>query len=70
MAKAEFKTKRVCAGRYEVTDGENTVTLDRRDDLNGWIASANWDRYRYTDPLPTKAAAKFNALHMLREPTQ
>jgi hypothetical protein len=29
------------------------------------MAIANWDRHLYTDAVPTKAAAKFNAIQMI-----
>lgn len=56
-----IKTTRICAGLYEVTDGENVVSLTYHDHLRGWIASAEWDAHRHTDPVRTKAVAKFNA---------
>jgi len=65
---AGTRTRRLCSGRYEVAtpaDPSLTVTLDRRDDLGGWMAIANWDRHLYTDAVPTKAAAKFNAVQMI-----
>jgi hypothetical protein len=65
---AGTRTRRVCSGRYEVStpaDPALTVTLDRRDDLGGWMAISGWDRHLYTDVVPTKAAAKFNAISMI-----
>jgi hypothetical protein len=42
---AGTRTRRLCAGRYKVATPAGpslTVTLDRRDDLGGWMAIANW----------------------------
>ena len=67
---AGTRTERVCAGMYKVStpaDPALTVTLERRDDLGGWMAMAAWDRYLYTDVLASKAAAKFNAIRMIED---
>lgn len=63
-------TTRICAGEYERTDGENTVTISRIEyhDGPGWIAAARWDRFRYTDPIATKREAVAAADYMLDEP--
>lgn len=60
-----MQTKRHCSGSYEVWSGDLAVTIQRRDDLDGWIAAAQWDRHLYTDPVPTKAAAVREAAAML-----
>lgn len=65
---AGTRTRRVSSGYYEVStpaDPSLKVTIDRRDDLGGWMAIASWDRNLYTDVVPTKAAAKFNAINMI-----
>ena len=56
-----IKIKRVCSGHYYATDGDLELAIDRRDDLHGWIVSACWDAYLYTDPIPTYREAKRTA---------
>ncbi|MEE9159981.1 MAG: hypothetical protein V3U60_16550 [Gammaproteobacteria bacterium] len=63
--KTPFKTSRCFSGLYEVTNGVRIVTVERRDDLRGWIAAAGWDGHLYTDAVPTKRLAVFNAHRML-----
>lgn len=63
-------TKRVCAGYYTVStpaDPTLIVTLERREDLGGWMAISYWDRHLYTDVLASKALAKLNAIQMIEE---
>jgi hypothetical protein len=43
------------------------VTIERRDDLGGWMAIAQWDRHLYTDAVPTKARAKLCAIEMIED---
>lgn len=64
------RVKRVCPGCYTVEQKVDeadyyTVTITRRDDLNGWIAAANWDRHLYTDPVPTLRKAEREAVAMI-----
>lgn len=59
------KTTKVHAGMYEVSDGYRVVRVERRDDLNGWMAIADFDPHLYTDAVPTKRDAVFNAERML-----
>lgn len=61
------RTRRICAGLYTVTCGVRAVTIEYRADLKGWVAAANWDQWLYTDPVPTKNAAVYNAQIMLKE---
>lgn len=64
------KTKRICAGYYEMTGSfkgrERIVTISYHEHLKGWIAAAQWDRCLYTDVLATKAQAVFNAELMIK----
>ena len=63
-----FKTTRICAGEYEVTDGTGRVvqiSCNEYWDGPGWAASAGWDRTRYSDPLSTKREAVQVAHRML-----
>lgn len=62
-----IRTTRLCAGEYKVTDGTNTVNISLMDfwDGPGWIAAAEWDSGRYTDPLDTKRRAVELATYML-----
>lgn len=72
-----FKTKtiRITAGEYHVcpmpvrNNGNRYVTVSRIDfwDGPGWIAAAQWDTGRYTDPLPTKYEAVECARQMLAD---
>ena len=50
---------------YEVSDGNRVVRVERRDDLHGWMAIADFDPHLYTDAVPTKRDAVFNAERML-----
>lgn len=67
-----MKSKRICAGMYEVKLGDRTVTINHFSpadgaSFTGWVAAADWDRYLYTDPLDTKADAMRSAEHMLND---
>ncbi len=67
---AGTRTRRVCAGYYTVStpaDPTLIVTLERREDLGGWMAVSHWDRNLYTDVLASKALAKLNAIQMIEE---
>jgi len=62
--------KRVCPGCYTVeqkVDGAHyyTVSITRRDDLNGWIAAAQWNQYLCTDPVATLRKAQRDAVAMI-----
>lgn len=61
--------RKFSAGQYAVERMANgrsySVTITRRDDLKGWIAAAEWDRYLYTDAVPTLRAAEINAVSMI-----
>ncbi len=62
--------KRVCPGCYKVEQKVDdadyyTVSITRRDDLNGWIAAAQWDRCLYTDPVSTLRKAQREAVAMI-----
>lgn len=60
-------TRRITAGLYEVSDAR-TVTVERMEHLDGlWVAASGWDRFAYSDPLPTKARAVRVAREMLAE---
>jgi hypothetical protein len=66
-----IRSTKVCAGLYKVTDGVNTVTIMCADEGSWqglWVASADWDRHRLTDPLDTKREAMANAVAMLKKP--
>jgi hypothetical protein len=56
-------------GSYVATDGVRTVSILRIDEWQGsdkWQARADWANDLYTDPLPTKRVAVFNAKLMLK----
>ena len=62
-----ISTKR-SAGEYEVSNGTGRtvrVTRVKLDDGLWWVATANWDNYRYSDPLFTKRSAMDAAREML-----
>lgn len=67
------KTVRITAGEYQVcplpmkNTGNRYVTISRIDfwDGPGWVAAAQWDHNRHTDPLPTKHEAVQSAQQML-----
>ena len=61
-----MKIKRLCAGYYEASVGEYVVTINHRADLNGWMAVCGWDRFLYTDAVPTYKQAKKEALCMFQ----
>lgn len=64
---------KVCSGYYTVTYGGRTVEVVKNDEFIGpdkWIARAMWDRYFFTDPLPTYRDAKRSAQEMLTEAAQ
>ena len=65
-----IKSTKICAGFYKVSDGFRTVEVSLNDfcDGPGWIASAVWDQWRNTDPLPTKKMAMESAKNMLEDP--
>lgn len=65
----KIKVKRICAGEYECTNGDKTVSISRLHfwDGPGWIAAATWRQDTYTDPLRTKRDAVYNAKLMLEE---
>ena len=70
---AKPKVTRNCPGSYNVAANGRTVVVNgysRRDGatFDGWIAQAEWDRFYYTDPLPTKRDAVANAVEMLKNP--
>ena len=61
--------KRVGAGRYELADGGNVVDVFKGDVRLGktrWMAAAQWDRHRVTDPVATKREAVNHGRNMLR----
>lgn len=66
-----FRVRRITAGYYEMCAGGvdpargYIVTITHREDLNGWIAAARWDRFLYTDPVPTLRAARQEATSMI-----
>ena len=62
----KIKTKKIKAGRYIVTDGCKEVLINYHYHLHGWIASAGWDFYLYTDICQTKRDAKKEAEKMLK----
>lgn len=62
-----IKVRRVCPGFYTVTKDDRQVVITARKDLKGWMAIAQWDRYLYTDIVPTYREAKVNAIHMLED---
>lgn len=61
-------TTRISAGLYEVRAGARAVEISKQEfsDGPGWVARAQWDRYMYSDPLPTKRDAVAVALEMLK----
>lgn len=71
MTDSNLKTTRVCSGEYEVTDGTLVVAVSRvhygPGDW-GWVAAAQWDRLRYSDPQATKRQAVASARYMLSTP--
>jgi len=64
-----IKTKKEGAGSYIRTDGNREVSVKFFEHLSGWIAAAKWDCHLYTDPVPTKRDAVFNADAMLNGST-
>lgn len=56
-----MKLRRICAGYYDVTQGDLELTIEYRKDLKGWIVSALWDVYLYSDIIPTYKKAKKTA---------
>jgi len=56
-----MKINRYCAGYYRAHDGDLELTIERRDDLDGWLVSALWDAHMYSDPIPTYKMAKIVA---------
>ena len=63
------KTTKIAAGAYKVTDGTRTVDVTRvtyPNDGTYWIAAAQWDYRRLSDPLWTKREAVTVAKHMLQ----
>jgi hypothetical protein len=67
-----MKTKRKFAGYYVVEHKVDEadyyqVDVEYRPDLQGWIAAALWDRHLYTDPIPTKRDAVYNARIMIED---
>lgn len=62
-----IKVKRHAPGCYEVTDGVKVVDVLKNDYWDGaaWVAGAQWDRYRVSDPVPTKREAVEIAKRML-----
>ena len=64
------RTTRVCAGLYKVQLGDYTVEVIRQDHLKGeqLMARAEWDRFRYSDPVWTKREAMQSAILMLNQP--
>ena len=62
-----MRIKRHFAGYYTVTNQKTgrSVTVERRDDLDGWLASADWTFNYYTDPVATYRDAKAAAVEML-----
>lgn len=69
-----MKTKRICAGRYEISHGEFVATISHNwlggggyPNRMAWIANANWDRHLYTDPVETKAQAVRAATQMIND---
>lgn len=67
--KKAYRVRRICPGLYELHQtiaGQSCiVSVYRRRDLKGWIAAANWDKFTYTDPVPTKWQAVQNGEMML-----
>ena len=62
-----YKSTKICAGLYEITDGTNVVRVEYMEHLRGWMAISEWDRSLYTDQLDTKKDAVHNARHMLEK---
>lgn len=68
-----YKTSKSCAGSYIVTDGARSVDVVQvhyPNDGTYWIAAAQWDRHRVSDPLDTKREAVAVAQHMLSTATE
>ena len=62
----QFTSEKICAGEYEIKFKEYTVSISRHEHLgNMWVASANWDRFLYTDPVYSKKEAVRNAKEMI-----
>lgn len=54
------KSKKIAAGLYAAKDAQGrNWTIERRDDLDGWFASCDDDRYLYCDPTVTKGDSLF-----------
>lgn len=67
----KIKSTRICAGLYEVTDGKNIVKVTQvhyPNDGMYWVAAADWDSMRVSDPLYTKRDAMRSANYMLETP--
>lgn len=62
-------SKRICPGVYRVTDGSNTVCVERLDFGYGdeWVAQAEDIPLVGSDPLPTYRDAKQAAIEILAE---
>lgn len=67
MTSSDATTRKVCAGEYVRHDGRREVRVFYHDLCKGWMAAAEWDRSLYTDIVPTKRDAVFNADLMLAE---
>lgn len=63
--KTTYRTTRICAGLYVVSDGQNNVQVSNNE--FGWMASAEWDRFLYSDATDTKREAKATAVAMLND---
>lgn len=65
----KIQTTRICPGEYMVKAGNARVFISRNTYWDGelWVASADWDKGIYTDPLPTLRDAKANAIEMIKE---
>lgn len=61
------RVTKVCAGAYEMREGDYVVSVFWHDDLGGWVAGAGWDQHLYTDILPTKRDAMREARQMLKD---
>ena len=61
------RTKKICPGLYERTDGVRCVEITYYENMKGWIAAAGWDQHLYTDPIDTKRDAILNADEMLKD---
>lgn len=59
---------RLSEGNYEMRCNKNSrVNICYFPHLKGWIAAAMWDKYLYTDPMPTKKEAVIQAKIMIEE---